>query len=156
MRRKIIQLFGGFLCVMLVFTFLSRAADGTSVARVTTRRTMSGFVNHTISGSGRVEALRERAVSTEDGQIVKTIYVEEGQTVEKGDLLFDLDLDELQEQLLNARQELKKLKLQNQDTGEPKGCPRAAGCLCLSPSRPGLPGDCLRQCRCSGRCLGSL
>ena len=63
MRRKIIQLFGGFLCVMLVFTFLSRAADGTSVARVTTRRTMSGFVNHTISGSGRVEALRERAVS---------------------------------------------------------------------------------------------
>lgn len=120
MRRKIIQLFGGFLCVMLVFTFLSRAADGTSVARVTTRRTMSGFVNHTISGSGRVEALRERAVSTEDGQIVKTIYVEEGQTVEKGDLLFDLDLDELQEQLLNARQELKKLKLQNQDTESQK------------------------------------
>ena len=46
--------------------------------------------------------------------------MEEGQTVEKGDLLFDLDLDELQEQLLNARQELKKLKLQNQDTESQK------------------------------------
>lgn len=132
MRRKIIQLFGGFLCIMLVFTFLSRAADGTSVAKVTARRTMSGFVNHTISGSGRVEAVRERAVSTEDGQIVKTIYVEEGQTVEKGDLLFDLDLDELQEQLLNARQELKKLKLQNQDAESQKAAQEQQEALALA------------------------
>ncbi|MCI9136062.1 MAG: HlyD family efflux transporter periplasmic adaptor subunit [Lachnospiraceae bacterium] len=114
-RKKIFQIFGGFLAVMLVFTILSRAVSGASMARVETVKIATGTIEHRVSGSGRVEAGKEVAVYTESGQRVKEICVQEGQTVEEGELLFQIDLEKLEEQILTARQELEKEKLQNQD-----------------------------------------
>lgn len=114
-RKKIFQIFGGFLAVMLVFTILSRAVSGASMARVETVKIATGTIEHRVSGSGRVEAGKEVAVYTESGQRVKEICVQEGQAVEEGELLFQIDLENLEEQILTARQELEKEKLQNQD-----------------------------------------
>jgi len=62
------------------------------------------------------KAGKEIAVYTEAGQRVKEICVQEGQSVEEGEVLFLVDLQELEEQIMAARQELEKLKLQGQDT----------------------------------------
>lgn len=114
-RKKIFKIFGGFLAVMLVFTILSRAVNGASMAKVETVRISAGTIDHKVSGSGKVEAGKEIAVYTETGQRVKEICVQEGQSVEKGEVLFLVEMEDLEEQILAAQQELEKMKLQNQD-----------------------------------------
>lgn len=115
MKRRIIGWLGGFLALMLLFTFLSRAADSVTVPKVLTQAPEKRKITHPVSGSGKVVQNQERAVRTEEGQIVKAIHVEEGAQVEEGDLLFELDLEELKEQILLGQQELEKLKLQEAD-----------------------------------------
>lgn len=114
-RKKIFGIFGGFLAVMLVFTILSRAVSGAAMAKVETVKISTGTIDHKVMGSGKAEAGKEIAVYTEAGQRVKEICVQEGQSVEEGEVLFLVDLQELEEQILAAEQELEKLKLQGQD-----------------------------------------
>lgn len=115
MKKRVVGAFAGFLAAMLLFTFLSRAADSLSIARVTVKKAERGKINHTVTGTGTVMRNREQAVSTLAGQTVKSIYVEEGQQVKKGDLLFEVDLISLKEQILKQKQEMKKADLQSQD-----------------------------------------
>lgn len=119
-RKKIFAVFGGFLVVMLAFTVLSRAVSGASMARVETVRIKTGTIDHEVTGSGKVEAGKEVAVYTESGQRVKEICVQEGQMVEEGELLFTIDMEELEEQILAAQQEMEKARLQNQDAQNAK------------------------------------
>ncbi len=119
-RKKIIGIFGGFLAVMLMFTMLSRAVTGASLARVETVRAKTGAIEHKVTGSGKVEAGKEFAVYTENGQRVKEISVQEGQYVAEGELLFTVDMGELEEQILAIQQEMEKSKLQNQDAQSAK------------------------------------
>ena len=114
-RKKIFGIFGGFLAVMLVFTILSRAFGGAAMAKVETIKISTGTIDHKVSASGRVEAGKEIAVYTKSGQRVREICVQEGQSVEEGQVLFLVDLEELEEQILTVQQELEKLKLQDQD-----------------------------------------
>lgn len=119
-RKKVIKLFGGFLALMLIFTILSRAVSGASMARVQTVKITTGTIEHKVKASGRVEAGQEAAIYTQSGQRVKEICVREGQSVEAGEVLFRLDMEELEEQILAAQQELEKTKLQNQDAANAK------------------------------------
>ena len=96
-RKKIFGIFGGFLAVMLVFTILSRAVSGASMAKVETVKISSGMIEHKVSGSGKVEAGKEIAVYTENGQRVKEICVQEGQSVEEGDTLFRVEMEDLED-----------------------------------------------------------
>ena len=116
MKKKIIQMLGGFLALMLLFTMLSRAADSVGIPRVDVVTAQKMSITHKVTAEGKVEQNRELAVSTEPNQLVKAIYVREGQQVEKGELLFELDMDELKEQILLAKQELEKQALQTGDS----------------------------------------
>ncbi len=73
-------------------------------------------IAHSVSAQGKVVQNREQAVHTEANQLVKAIYVNDGQQVEKGDLLFELDMEELKEQILAAKQDLQIKKLQVGDS----------------------------------------
>lgn len=115
MKQRILGMFAAFLVVMLLFTVVSRAADSMSIAKVTTARPQQSKIAHKVTGSGKVQQNREQAVSTLPGQTVKTIYVEEGRKVTKGELLFEIDLEELKEQILEQKQEMKKEELLSRD-----------------------------------------
>lgn len=119
-RKKIFKIFGAFLAVMLIFTMLSQAVSGASMAKVETVRISTGTIEHKVSGSGRAQAGKEVAVFTEGGQRVKEICVKEGQAVAQGEVLFLLDMAELEEQVLAAQQELEKITLQNEDAERSK------------------------------------
>ena len=114
-RKKIIKILASFLVLMLLFTVLSRAADSASLANVQTKTAQSMTIDHTVTGSGKVMQNREQAVSTIGEQKVQTIYVSEGQSVEAGDLLFDLDIANLKEQILLKKQEIEKMDLTEGD-----------------------------------------
>lgn len=119
-RKKAVKIFGGFLAVMLMFTIVSRAVSGAAMARVDTVRIATGTINHEVTGNGRVEAGREVAVYTETGQRVQEICVQEGDTVERGDVLFVLDMDKINEQILQVQQEIEKINLQSEDVQNAK------------------------------------
>lgn len=119
-RKKIAKIFGGFLAVMLMFTIVSRAVSGAAMARVETVRMATGTIKHEVTGNGRVEAGREVAVYTETGQRVKEICVQEGDAVKRGDVLFTLDMDKLNEQIAETQQEMEKIKLQSEDVQNAK------------------------------------
>ena len=82
-KIKLIKILAGFFALMLLFTFLSRAADSVNVAQVETKTAQNQVITHEVTGTGKVMGTRERAVFTQEGQKVEQVYVQEGQNVKK-------------------------------------------------------------------------
>lgn len=116
-RSRLIRITAAFFAVMLCFTILSRAADQAGIAAVQVQKPESRMILHTVTAAGKVVQNREVAIVTEPDERVVEIAVEKGQKVEKGDLLFTIDTELLQEKILNQRQEIEKQKLQLGDVG---------------------------------------
>ena len=115
-RKKLVSILAGFLACMLLFTILSRAADSAGIANVQAEIPKNISLDHSVSGSGKVVQSREEAVSTLPDIKVDTIYVSVGSQVEANAALFDLNMEDIREQLLKKKQELKKMQLQAKDT----------------------------------------
>ena len=116
-RSRLIRITAAFFAVMLCFTILSRAADQAGIAAVQVQKPESRMILHTVTAAGKVVQNREVAIVTEPDERGVEIAVEKGQKVEKGDLLFTIDTELLQEKILNQRQEIEKQKLQLGDAG---------------------------------------
>ena len=116
-RSRLIRITAAFFAVMLCFTILSRAADQAGIAAVQVQKPESRMILHTVTAAGKVVQNREVAIVTEPDERVVEIAVEQGQKVAKGDLLFTIDTELLQEKILNQRQEIEKQKLQLGDAG---------------------------------------
>lgn len=114
-RQKFIKWLGLFFCAMLVFTVVSRAADSVNTAKVRVKSMQNYVISHRVLGSGKVEGTRERAVFSEEGQRVEQILVREGQAVKKGEVLFTLSEEILEESIEKKNGELEELKLQARD-----------------------------------------
>ena len=95
-KIKLIKVLAGFFALMLLFTFLSRAADSVNVAQVETKTAQNQVITHEVTGTGKVMGTRERAVFTQEGQKVQQVYVQEGQTVKKGDVLLKFSVKYLE------------------------------------------------------------
>ena len=67
-KIKLIKILAGFFVLMLLFTFLSRAADSVNVAQVETKTAQNQVIAHEVTGTGKVMGTRERAVFTQEGQ----------------------------------------------------------------------------------------
>ena len=117
-RSRLIRITAAFFAVMLCFTILSRAADQAGIAAVHVQKPESRIILHTVAAAGKVVQNREVAIVTEPDERVVEIAVEKGQKVAKGDLLFTIDTELLQEKILNQRQEIEKQKLQLGDVGK--------------------------------------
>lgn len=117
MENKLKRLLIGFFALMLVFTFLSRAAAAAVVARVRTVCAKGGNLTYELSGTGIVKADATKYTELEAGYKIETVSAKEGQEVKKGDLLFSYDVKQLKEMERDRGDELKKLKLQYQKIG---------------------------------------
>lgn len=121
MRRKnLLKWFGLFFAVMLLFTFLSRAADSVNVAQIQAKTVQNQVITHRISGTGKMEGTREAAVFAQEGQKVAQVLVQEGQTVKQGQVLLKLlesTIKETLEEKQDTREEL-TLKLRDLESQE--------------------------------------
>ena len=70
-KAKLIRILAGFFALMLLFTFLSRAADSVNVAQVEIKTVQNQVITHEVTGTGKVLGTRERAVFTQEGQKVQ-------------------------------------------------------------------------------------
>ena len=110
-RKKLVSILAGFLACMLLFTILSRAADSAGIANVQAEIPKNISLDHSVSGSGKVVQSREEAVSTLPDIKVDTIYVGVGSQVEANAALFDLNMEDIREQLLKKKQVTPRKKL---------------------------------------------
>lgn len=100
--------------IMALFTMISRIASSLTVAKVTTEAPSSKKIEHIVQAEGTVEKNREIAILTQPDILVKTVTVNEGEKIEQGQVLAELDLEHLQECILKVENEIKELKLQNE------------------------------------------
>lgn len=109
-KTKLIRILAGFFALMLLFTFLSRAADSVNVAQVETKTVQNQVITHEVTGTGKVMGTRERAVFTQEGQKVQQVYVQEGQTVKKGDVLLKFSVKYLEKTIKEKQDSIKVLQ----------------------------------------------
>ena len=105
-QRKLVKWIVIFFAAMLVFTFLSRAADSLNVANVDTKKMQNQVIAHNVKGTGKVEGTKEQAVFVLAGQMVEQVFAKEGQNVKKGETLFVLNQDTLQETMEKKQMEI--------------------------------------------------
>ena len=102
---------GVFFLIMVLFTLLSRAVYQHGTAVVNVQMPSGGTIDHTVQINGKTVQNQEVAVTTMGGLRIGSVCVNEGQLIKKGDVLFVLDLDFLDEIILKQEQDMKKQQL---------------------------------------------
>ncbi len=118
MRQRMMKAGVLLLGLMILFTIISRTAYNMSTAQVSTKKPGPQTFTPDVSARGTVTGREEIAVSAEESLRVKTVHVTEGQAVEAGQLLFEVDLQDLMEKMKEKQQELYSLDLQIQGAAE--------------------------------------
>ncbi len=117
MEKKIRRLLIIFFISMASFTVLSRAAASVMVAKVQVTAVKDGELSYEISGTGTIKENAQKYIDLYKELKIGKVYIKKGQQVEKGDLLFEYDMEQLNEKKSALDNELKKLQLQYEKTG---------------------------------------
>lgn len=115
-----------FFSIMLILTFVSRAASEALVAKVTVKGVSGGVINKSVSGIGiwsAADAMQQRAEFT--GLRLDTIYVQAGDAVKQGDPLYAYEMKaiadmqaELSGKIDQYKLQIKQLKTGRSDSAE--------------------------------------
>ena len=116
LRKKGLKWLAAFMIIMIFCTVISRAAGAMTIPHVNVARPEKQSIDHTVSAQGRVIQNREEAVNVLGGIRVKNVFVCEGENVLAGDVLFELDMEDLNEKLIQSRNELQKQDYQLLDS----------------------------------------
>lgn len=114
-QKKIGKALGIFFVIMLIFTVLSRAADSVNVVQVQVKTVQNQMISHKVTGTGKVVGTKEQAVFAEENLKVEQVFIQEGQSVKKGDLLFKLSMDSIQKAWKDKVNEMEELNLKIRD-----------------------------------------
>lgn len=106
LQVKAIKALAGFLILMFLLTVLSRAADSLTIAKITTVEATGMTISHNIETDGSITANKDIAISTCANIKIASVEATEGRSVKEGDLLVQLDTDDLKKKLLQAEKEL--------------------------------------------------
>ena len=106
LQVKAINVLAGFLILMFLLTILSRAADSLTIAKVTASAATGGVISHNIETDGNITPNKDIAISTSADIKIASVEATEGKTVKKGDVLIQLDMDDLKTKLLKAQKDL--------------------------------------------------
>ena len=112
MKGKLVKITVLFFIVMILFTILSRVTYNMSMATVETTQPARETMGPVIETKATVEGKKEVALNTKENQIIESILVTVGQAVEKDQVLYTLDLKELDKQIKEKSQELELNKVQ--------------------------------------------
>ena len=106
LQVKAVKALAGFLILMFLLTILSRAADSLTIAKVTASAATGGVISHNIEVDGNITPNKDIAISTSANIKIASVEATEGKTVKKGDVLIQLDMDDLKTKLLKAQKDL--------------------------------------------------
>ena len=104
-----------FLVFMILFSVVNRSVSSLSVAVVTVAKPRTSVLENSFSVDGTVGTNQDVAVSVVPGIKVDSVNAIAGKETEKGDILFTLDKESLQEEFLKAKNEYEELRLGQED-----------------------------------------
>ncbi len=110
--KKITIAFTAFFVLMLVCTVVSKSIYAYQLPMVSTVMPEEKYVEHLVEAEGIVAAGGERAVNYFPGLRVDAVLVHVGDRVEEGDVLLQIDLEDLKEFIDQKRDEVAKVELQ--------------------------------------------
>lgn len=113
-KRTIQIIFALFMGVLVFFTLFSNTLESLTLPKVITEKLVIGNIVHTLEGSGVLRPIMEAKLSNPAGWKVKTIHVEEGEHVQKGQKLITFDSKSAERELLDEEAQLDKLKIELQ------------------------------------------
>lgn len=99
-----------FLVIMLLLTFFSNTIMNYSLPEVATQYVQSGSITAKVRGTGNVEATDPYHVIAKESRVIKSVAVQQGDIVEKDQVLYYLE-DSESEELKKAQEELEALQL---------------------------------------------
>ena len=111
-RKTAVKGIAGFFALMLVFTFLSRAANAMTLARVTTDTVQKRTLDHSVTKQGTILENGKQAIYTVSGLKIKSVNVNIGDSVIQGDTLMELETDDLGEKITELKNTITLLELE--------------------------------------------
>ena len=102
-KKKAVTGFVIFLISMWLCTLISKSVYTTKLPMVSTVSPESKYIEHKVEAEGIVIEGGKQAITALSGLRVKEVMVHVGDRVEEGDVLFQIDLDDLKE-LMEAKQ----------------------------------------------------
>lgn len=120
MKKKgtVIRVLCLFFGAAVLGTIISKCTSSVLTPVVETEYASSGTIEHNILSDAVVTGSQEIPVYIPAGIRVEEICVTEGQLVQEGDILFRLNVDEVEEAYLNKKIERKSMKLQGYYSSE--------------------------------------
>ena len=100
-----------FLSLMFLCTLISRAVYASKLPQITTEKPERTALIHKVEAEGIVEEGMEYAVNTLSGLRCRTVHAHVGDRVTTETLLFEIDMEDLQEQIKEQEMNIKKLSL---------------------------------------------
>ena len=113
--RHAVRILIKVMAVICIFTVLSRISASLTVAEVLVESPSAQRSEHMVDGEGVIGAQLETSVQTEAGLLVKNVQVKKGQKVEAGEVLAEIDLEDLEEAKRKLQEEWEILHLTNQE-----------------------------------------
>lgn len=104
-----------FFSVMAGLTILSRIADSFMIPQVAVSPSEEMELKYPVEIEGRVGTEGEQAVYCRENLRIGDVLVEKNDIVEKGDLLFSIDMEDLTSKIEQTEQEIRKCELQIAD-----------------------------------------
>lgn len=104
-----------FFAVMAGLTILSRIADSFMIPQVAVSTAEEMELKYPVEIEGRVGTEGKRAVYCRENLRIGDVLVEKNDIVEKGDLLFSIDMEDLTSKIEQTEQEIRKCELQIAD-----------------------------------------
>jgi len=105
-QRMAAKLIAGFFALMLVFTVVSRAAEGMTTAAVQAETPKNGVITDRVTLNGAIKPAEDLDITLAGGLYVTAAKAEPGQRVEAGDVLLEFDEDDVRDQLQSQRNAL--------------------------------------------------
>ena len=98
-QRAAAKLLAGFFGLMLLFTVVSRAAQGMTTATVQAEKPSSGVITDRVTLNGTVKPMEDLDITLPGNLYVTSAKAEPGQFVEEGGVLLEFDADDVRDQL---------------------------------------------------------
>lgn len=111
-KKKILVGFVLFMGFMWFCTLISKSIYATTIPMVSTTLLEEKYIEHKVEAEGIVIEGGKQAVTALQGLRVKALMVHVGDRVEVGDVLFQIDLEDLQEIIKERQTEINKVQLQ--------------------------------------------
>lgn len=98
-KKKLWRGFAIFMVAMLFMTFVSRMVYVNRLPRVRWMTPTSASISNKVRAEGTVEVVNSEAITGMEGLLVKRVCVAAGEQIEEGTVLYEVDTEDLQEQL---------------------------------------------------------